>query len=85
MPTNPSQRGSAMVELMMLIIGAAVLMAVVNKLFLHPFSESEAQWTQSALQVHRHVGHQVCLENVSDLATVKPVHFKKGIPICSVP
>lgn len=85
MPTNPSQRGSAMVELMMLMIGAAVLMAVVNKLFLHPFSESEAQWIQSALQVHRHVGHQVCLENVPDHSTVKPVHFKKGIEICTAP
>lgn len=77
--------GSAMVELMMLMIGSAVLIFIVNQKFLHPFSDSEAQWTQSAFQVHRHVGHHVCLEDVADVATARPVYFKKGIQICKEP
>ncbi len=85
MSTNPSQRGSAMMELMVLMIGAAVLIFVVNQNFLRPFSDSEAQWAQSAFHVHRHVGHQVCLEDVADIATAKFVNFKKGIQVCKEP
>jgi hypothetical protein len=85
MPTNLCERGSAMVELMMLMLGAAALIVVVTQKFSKPFSHSEADWIRSAFQIHRHVGHQVCLEDLAKLRTDKPVYFKKGIQICSTP
>lgn len=63
MITN-TQRGSAMVELMILMIAAAY----VIHLMIHwnwKFSHDESQWAGEAYDAHLMVQHKVCLEDVT--------------------
>lgn len=83
MRTKSAERGSAIFELMMLMIGAAALIAVMNKWFVQPFLRHEAQWVGWADQVHRHVGHAVCLENLPEKFPVTYVGERN--PICVTP
>lgn len=74
--TTNAQRGSAMVELMILMVAAAY----VIHLMIHwnwQFSHDEAQWAGEAYDAHLMVQHEPCLENVTlslgnRVALVKP-------------
>lgn len=67
-----SQRGGAMIELVILMMAAAY----VIHLMIHwtwQFSQSESRWAGAAHEAHRNVGHQACLESTQNVA-INPNH-----------
>lgn len=81
----PSQRGGAMIELVILMMAAAYVIHLMLN-WTWQFSKSEAEWAGAAYEAHRQVGHQSCLkpdQNVKINPNHTVVVMPEGEEICT--